>query len=86
MALTIVVLPDPDGPNSAVSRPSDWKRACKAKAPCSCRMSTSRIITRETLRRTRRASHSDSQSAATEMAMDTSVSRIAPPSPPGTCV
>ena len=36
--------------------------------------------------RTRRASHSESQSAPMEMTMDTSVSRIAPPSPPGTWV
>ena len=39
-----------------------------------------------TRRRIRRASHSDSQSAATEMTMDTSVRRMAPLSPPGTCV
>ena len=39
-----------------------------------------------TRRRIRRASHSDSQSATTEMTMDTSVRRMAPLSPPGTCV
>ena len=31
MAFTIVVLPDPDGPKSAVSFPSDRKRASKVE-------------------------------------------------------
>ena len=36
--------------------------------------------------RTRRASHSETTRATSEMAMDTAVSRSAGASPPGTCV
>ena len=86
MAFTIVVLPDPDGPNSAVEL--SVRPEARLELEGSLRMPDVDVENHyaRTRRRIRRAIHSDSQSATTEMTMDTSVRRMAPLSPPGTCV
>ena len=86
--LMMLVLPAPEGPNSAVAPPApskrgvqrefaelffDFDRSAWPQAPCS------RAVAR-------RASHSDATSAASEMMTATTTSCSAAASPPGTCV
>ena len=97
MILTSVVLPEPERPKSAVSRPSETKRASSRNDPNRCVMSTTRLI-RPSLHSpmsvnqlprvwpTRRANSSETTSAPIAMTIDTTVSRRAPASPPGICV
>ena len=84
--LTSEVLPEPDGPNSAVSRPLVSKAASSSKSPSRWRMSTGERHSTSIRLPTRRASTSEATSAAMAMAIEISVSRSAPASPPGTWV
>ena len=84
--LTSDVLPEPDGPNSAVSRPPLSKRGVELEgAEPVADVDRQRHSTSIRLP-TRRASTSEAISAAMEMTIEISVSRSAPASPPGTCV
>ena len=77
--LTSDVLPEPEGPNSAVSRAARSRSARRArKSPSRWLMSTASVIRCPIRRPTRRASSSEASSASIEMAIEISVSRSAP--------
>ena len=80
---TSVVLPEPERPNSAVTPGCEVKRAARRKVAArvldvdvEAHVATCRAPMR-------RASSSEPSRAAIEIAIDTSVSRSAPASPPG---
>ena len=88
MALTTEVLPAPERPKSAVMPAGAAKATSRREAAevVAERHLEAHRAQRPAMRRaTRRATNSEASSAAMAMAIETSVSRIAPPSPPGTC-
>ena len=85
--LTIVVLPEPEGPNSAVTPLALSKRTWSENSPSRFSTSTESIVTpRGSAVPARRANHSEAISAASEMTIATTTSRTAAASPPGTWV
>ena len=90
MMLTIEVLPEPDRPNRAISPLSASNRASMQEAaepmPDVDWPGTSGRHSMSSRRLARRAISSEASSASMAMAIETSVRRKAPASPPGTCV
>ena len=80
------VLPAPERPNSAVSRPAVSKRGVEREARRADGGRRRRASFDVHAAGSRRARTSEASSAAIAMAIETSVSRSAPASPPGTCV
>ena len=86
MAFSTVVLPAPDGPNSAVAPPVGAKGDIErevAQAVIKRDVEAFRVATR---RPTNRARISEPISAAIDIAIEIRVRRMAPLSPPGTWV
>ena len=85
--LTIEVLPEPDGPNSAVTPPaaSNFAATLKFAEPL---LDVDREHRQSPWKRmpARRANHSDATSAASAITIATTTSRTAAASPPGICV
>src|SRR5262249_9814199 len=81
--LTSVVLPAPEGPNTAVTPDAVSNCAAIENSPSCFSTSTASIYSPWKRMPARRASHSDSTSATSESTIATTTSRPAAASPPG---
>ena len=85
MRLTAVVLPHPEGPNRRRRPASASSNLTSRRNAPRCLAAATESISGPSMRRTRRANHSDSNRPPSPSATDSTASRAAACSPPGSC-